>query len=35
LEAGPLSPTSVQSIDLNRSVVGLGKGVFTFFAAET
>lgn len=35
LEAGPLSPTSVQSVNLNRSIVGLGKSVFAIFAAKT
>ena len=35
LEAGPLDPTSVQSVNLNRSIVGLGKGVFAIFAAKT
>ena len=35
MEARPLSPNSVQLVNLNRSIVGLGKGIFAIFAAKT
>ena len=35
MEAGPLSPNSVQLVNLNRSIVGLGKDIFAIFAAKT
>ena len=35
MEAGPLSPNSVQLVNLNRSIVGLGKDIFAIFATKT